>query len=75
MPKLPQPERTDDELDELLVPEQVAKIFHTTPAALGQQRYQRKGPRYVKVGERVFYRRSDIRDYLDSRTVNTAQRD
>jgi predicted DNA-binding transcriptional regulator AlpA len=61
---------TDSE--ELLIPSRVAKLLRTTERSLGQMRYQRKGPKYVKVGERVLYRRSDIRDYLDSRTVQTA---
>lgn len=57
--------------DELLTPAETAKFMRTTPQSLGQQRYQRRGPKYVKVGSRVLYRRSDIRDYLDSRTVQT----
>jgi hypothetical protein len=57
--------------DELLTPAETAKFMRTTPQSLGQQRYQRREPKYVKVGSRVLYRRSDIRDYLDSRTVQT----
>jgi 7,8-dihydro-6-hydroxymethylpterin-pyrophosphokinase len=57
--------------DELITPAQLAEELHTTERSLGQMRYQRKGPKYIKVGERVLYRRSDIRDYLDARTVQT----
>lgn len=59
--------------DDLLTPSQVAELLRTTERSLGQMRYQRKGPKYIKVGERVLHRRSDIQDYLDSRTVQTAQ--
>lgn len=57
--------------DELVTPSQLAAEWDTTEAALGQQRYKRTGPNYVKVGTRVFYRRSAIRAYLDARTVTT----
>jgi predicted DNA-binding transcriptional regulator AlpA len=67
---MPKTQAADND-DELLSPSEVAELLHKTEAALGQWRYQRKGPRYVKVGERVFYQRSAIRDYLDSRTVST----
>jgi hypothetical protein len=57
--------------DELLTPAETAELMRTTLQSLGQQRYQRRGPKYVKIGSRVLYRRSDIREYLDSRTVQT----
>lgn len=57
--------------DDLLDPAEVAGLLHKTEGGLGQWRWQNKGPRYVKIGSRVFYRRRDIRDYLDSVTVMT----
>jgi hypothetical protein len=58
-----------DPLDDTLVPAQVAEVLHTTEASLAQMRFRGKGPRFIKVGSRVLYRRSDIRAFLDANTI------
>lgn len=58
--------------DDLLEPAEVAEILHKTEAGLAQWRYQGKGPKYIKVGSRVLYRRNDIRGFLDRCTVVTS---
>jgi hypothetical protein len=62
---------TIDPVDEMLPPAEVAKIFHTTEASLAQMRYRGHGPKFIKVGARILYRRSDIRAYLDANTVQS----
>ena len=57
-------------LDEPLLPEdeaaRILKVKKQTPAAW---RNRGQGPAYVKVGRRVFYRPSDLREWLGSRVV------
>jgi hypothetical protein len=43
---------------------QLAPVLGTTPAALAQDRYRRRGIPYVKVGRRVRYLRADVCRYL-----------
>ena len=48
---------------------QVAEILHVSEASLAQQRYRGFGPRFIKVGRRVIYRRADVEAYLDANTL------
>ncbi|MDT5372176.1 MAG: hypothetical protein QOC62_6607 [Mycobacterium sp.] len=50
-------------------PGQVAPVLNTTEAGLAQMRYRGTGPRFVKVGRKVVYRWSDVRDYLSANTL------
>jgi hypothetical protein len=59
---------TPVELD-IALPTQVARVMDTTLAGLAQMRYRGTGPKFVKRGRRVLYRWSDVRDYLDSNTI------
>lgn len=43
---------------------QVARVVQTTPDALAQDRYRRRGIPFVKVGGRVRYLREDVIEYL-----------
>ncbi len=47
-------------------PEQVAPVLNTTVDGLSQMRYRGTGPKFCKVGRKVIYRWSDVRDYLDA---------
>lgn len=58
------------DLPDTASPEEVAKVFFTTPAGLAQMRYRGTGPKFVKVGQRVIYRWSDVYAYLDANTMN-----
>jgi predicted DNA-binding transcriptional regulator AlpA len=61
------------ELDEPLVPEkEAAAVLHVKPPTLTAWRNRGQGPAYVKVGRLVFYRPSDIREWLASRIVRPA---
>ncbi len=57
--------------DELLTPEVLATRLDKTAASLAQWRYQGLGPRFIKAGRLVRYRRSDVHAWLEA---NTAQR-
>lgn len=52
-------------MDELLTPAEVAEWFKTTEKKLANDRYLGRGPRFIKVGKFVRYRRSDCTAYLD----------
>lgn len=43
---------------------QVARVVQTTPDALAQDRYRRRGIPFVKIGGRVRYLREDVIEYL-----------
>ncbi len=58
----------NDDTDELLAEEDAGKELGNRPKRTMQQwRYLGKGPKYIKIGGRVYYRRSAIRTYLNSR--------
>lgn len=52
-------------MDELLTPEQVSEWFQTSTRTLANDRYLGQGPRFIKLGKLVRYRRSDVLAYLD----------
>lgn len=60
MPDLLDPEV----LPPVSTPEQVAKLFQTTVAALAQDRYRGRGVPFVKIAGRVRYLRQDVLDHL-----------
>jgi len=56
-----------DTFPELLTPEMVCEIAPGfTPASLAQLRYSGKGAKFVKFCKRVFYRREDIEEWINS---------
>jgi hypothetical protein len=57
--------------DLLFTPKDVAEYRHTTETALAQERWRGDGPRYLKLGRRVFYRAADLQAWLAANTVET----
>jgi predicted DNA-binding transcriptional regulator AlpA len=53
----------------LLTEKQVAAQLSINPKTLSIWRGQRRGPRFVKLGRAVRYRLSDVREFLESVTV------
>jgi len=53
----------------LATPQQVAPVLHTTPEALAQKRYLGTGPKFVKLGRRVFYKWADVHAWIDQNTM------
>lgn len=63
---------TFDNPDALFTPRHVAPYRHMTENALAQERFAGTGPRYIKLGKRVYYRASDLKAWLDTHTVEPA---
>ena len=53
----------------LATPKEVATYLHTTEPALAQKRYLGTGPKFVKLGRRVFYKWADVYDWIDQNTM------
>lgn len=56
---------TEQVMERLVAPEDLAKLLSVTTGQLAQMRYLGNGPEYVKVGTRVRYALSDVRTWLD----------
>jgi hypothetical protein len=55
-------------------PEQAAPLIVSTPGTMARWRRTGKGPRFIRVGKKIAYRRSDLEAWLDGQTYsNTAQ--
>lgn len=48
-----------------------ANYLGLSKSSLDKMRMEGRGPRYLKVGSRVFYRAADLVAYLDSAVVET----
>ena len=57
--------------EELIPDPEVEKILHQRPQTLAVWRSEKRGPAYVKIGRRVFYRRSDIAKWLGDQLHET----
>lgn len=55
--------------DPILPAEESAAYLHTPPATLQWWRHKGYGPRYMKVGRRVFYRKSWLDEFLTAAEV------
>jgi predicted DNA-binding transcriptional regulator AlpA len=56
---------------EVLNERQVQEVYGFTVPFLRRARRERRGPRFLKVGKLVRYRKSDIEAYLAAHTVET----
>ncbi len=52
------------ELDPLLTAKEAAAFLRRSVSYLAKCRMMRKGPRYIKIGRSVLYRRSDLVEFL-----------
>ena len=50
---------------------EAAEYLGLSHSSLEKMRLQGRGPRYLKLGGRVFYRRADLDAYLDAAVVET----
>ncbi|OBR70628.1 hypothetical protein A7D35_20415 [Xanthomonas arboricola] len=50
-----------------------AAYLGLTASALEKMRYEGRGPRYLKIGGRVFYRQTDLDAFLDASVVETTE--
>lgn len=56
-----------NETGELLTIEEVAKECRVTTASLYSSRYRGIGPRGIRMGKRLLFRRSDVDAWIESR--------
>lgn len=54
---------------DLLTTAQVAEYTHMSASFFEKRRSHLKNPTYVKIGARVFYRRADINQWLETRST------
>lgn len=59
----------ESEMHELITPAQLAIELGNEVQTLSVWRLHKKGPKYIRVGRLIRYRRSDIEAWLDSQTV------
>jgi predicted DNA-binding transcriptional regulator AlpA len=58
-------------VSEILNERQVQEFYGFSIPYLRRARHERRGPRFLKVGKLVRYRRSDIEAYLTAHAVET----
>jgi predicted DNA-binding transcriptional regulator AlpA len=56
---------------EVMTEKQVSETFGFTVPYLRRARREKRGPRFLKLGKLVRYRRSDIEAYLSAHAVET----
>lgn len=61
-----------DEFPPIMTAAQLAAWLQTTPAALAQDRYLRRGVPYTRVGRRIRYLRDDVLKYLQDNKIGVA---
>lgn len=59
---------TETTISELLTEHDLAAELQMRPQSLADWRHRGKGPAYVKLGQLVRYRRSDVESWLNSQT-------
>ena len=61
-------------LPDLMTRQQAADYLGVTPQALSQMNVRGQGPRFVRIGRSVRYRRDDLLDWIESRVVDPTLR-
>lgn len=51
-----------------MAPVEAAQYLDCTPKTLAQWRYQKKGPAFAKVGQRIYYDKRILNTWLKSKT-------
>lgn len=59
--------------DELLSNDQAAAMLRQRPQTLRSWRCRARGPRFMKLGSRVYYRRADIVQWMTEQTRDPEQ--
>ncbi|MCL7999432.1 helix-turn-helix domain-containing protein [Brucella sp. 21LCYQ03] len=62
-------ENETDILDDLADEAEAATILRQAPRTLTVWRCQGRGPIFLKLGRKVFYRRSDLRRWVAAQTI------
>lgn len=56
----------------ILTTEEVAGSLEVTEHTLAMWRSEGKGPKFVRLGRGIFYRRSDVQEWIDASVVPLA---
>ncbi len=59
----------NDREERLLNESEVAALWGVTKSLLQKMRYERRGPRFVRIGRLVRYRLSDVNRYMEENSV------
>lgn len=66
------PRRSVLNTDPLLTTHEVAEILRVGPRTIQTWRHLQRGPKFVRIGGLVRYRKSDVDAYIDTAAVRTA---
>lgn len=58
-------------LEPLNAPEEITNVLHVPENTLNDWRTKGRGPKFVKLGRAVYYRRDDVLEYLQSRVFSS----
>lgn len=58
----------------LMLPADAAAYLHTTVDTLAWFRKVRKGPCFVRLGRRIFYRKMDLDDYIGDHVTDPSDK-
>lgn len=58
-------------MSDYLTPSQVRAEYHLPERTQERRRYEGTGPKFVKAGRRVLYKRSDIEDWFAANTFSS----
>lgn len=61
----------DIDFDEMMKPPQAAKYMKKSVSQLAKWRLVNYGPRYVRIGRSILYRKCDIKVFIDGHIVET----
>lgn len=62
---------TEKAFPELLTTKQLAELIGVSPITLANERYLKRGFPYIKIGNRVRYRKDDVIATLEANVVHT----
>jgi predicted DNA-binding transcriptional regulator AlpA len=60
------------DMERLLTPDEVAALLQKPVRTLGQWRYQKLGPRYLRTGREVRYRPEDVEAWVKEQAAQVA---
>jgi hypothetical protein len=63
-------EMQNDTINKLYTPAEAAPRLSVSPATLNSWRCRGKGPHYVKLGGKIFYRQADIDDFIAKSVID-----
>ena len=58
-------------MDEYLVTETLADVFHTSPRTVERARAEGTGPPFIKFGRRILYRKEDVDEWARENTFTS----